>query len=93
MEMPDKERIRELGARARGLEPYTGDAAVCPKCLYPGANTEWLRHDRLTPETLLPECLARACQCCGFTWYEAVASPLTRALTADEAVESGAVPH
>lgn len=71
------------------LGPYTGEDAVCPKCLYAGADTEWQGSASLSRPTAVRECLARQCRCCGFTWYEAVASPLTHALTADEATLLG----
>lgn len=93
MEMSE-ERAAELLARTGDLGPYTGEDAVCPKCLYAGADTEWRKPTHIPgtePPHPVPECLARECRCCGFTWYETVFSPLTRALTAEEATESGAV--
>ena len=90
----DEERAAELMARTGDLGSYTGEDAVCPKCLYAGAETEWRRKTYIpnaAPPVPVPECLARQCRCCGFTWYETVFSTFTRALTANEAVQAGAV--
>lgn len=64
----------------REARPYTGDSPVCPKCLFAGAGVTWMP----PVPGHAPECLARECHSCSFTWYEDVATQLHRALTDEE---------
>jgi hypothetical protein len=74
------EEAATIPGRERRMEDYTGDGGACPKCEYPGADTGWM-----APLDDLPECLARSCHRCSFTWYERCVTPLNRALKAHEA--------
>lgn len=54
------------------LPPYSGDDAVCAKCGFGGADTEY--QAIRTYNGMLSEQLRRTCKRCGYAWDEAVST-------------------